>query len=64
MDVNEYRRRNPRCRTCQHARDVSGMYCYNHFLCVAKNRLFNGKLAEAKLRGIFCGLYTPKEEKG
>lgn len=62
MDVNEYRRRTPRCRTCQHARDVSGMYCYDHFLCTAKNQLFNGKLAKAGVRGILCGLYKAKED--
>lgn len=59
MDVNEYRRRNPRCRTCQHAKEG----CYEWW-CAAKRIYHRGQwLQRTKLKGILCGMYIPKEEK-
>lgn len=64
MDVNEYRRRNPRCRTCQHARVVKGsLSYYDGWTCDVKNTFHHGRLEETKWDGILCGMYLPKEER-
>lgn len=63
MDVNEYRRRTPRCRTCQHAKEewLNG-YGDLAWRCEAKNVRHRGNLASTKLYGCLCGLYKAKED--
>jgi SH3-like domain-containing protein len=56
MTPNDYRKRNPRCRTCQHAK--AG--CYEWF-CKAKAQRHEGWLNKTRLRGMLCPLYIPKE---
>ena len=58
MDVNEYRRRNPRCRTCKHTAEA-----YYEWQCTAKNTRHRGHLGDTNLKGILCALYQPKEDK-
>lgn len=58
MNVNEYRKRHPRCRTCEHA--LTGSYCW---YCRAKNTRHRGELGNTTFKGILCPLYAPKEEK-
>ena len=56
--VNQYRKNNPRCRTCEFARDKLD---YEHWLCIAKNQLYYGSVDKTFIKGIFCPLYRPKK---
>ena len=58
MNVNDYRKRHPRCRTCEHAQ--LGSY---RWYCRAKNTQHRGDLGTTTFKGILCPLYAPKEEK-
>lgn len=61
MDVNEYRRRTPRCRTCQHVKPDISHYARG-WVCTAKNKFHPGAVDCENLRGILCGLYKAKED--
>lgn len=63
LDAIEYRKRHPRCRTCQHTKDCGLMWDF--WVCLAKNQKHKGKLNETKFKGMFCSAYLAKEgDKG
>ena len=59
MDVAEYRAKHKRCRMCKYAKQ----YTY-HWECLAKNKSFRHRweLGKTTLCGMFCKIYTPRED--
>lgn len=52
VKINAYRKNNNRCRTCRFAQNSKYFW-----FCSAKEKLYHESSTEAKLCGIFCGLY-------
>lgn len=55
MDVNKYREKHKRCKTCEYAIQDGATW-----RCRAKGKGYYGHLWESGLRGCFCKLYKAR----
>ena len=56
--INRYRKKHRRCRTCLHAKNVSGQWAW---ICEAKQKWHNIEyVQEAGIKGCFCRLYESR----
>ena len=55
-DVNKYRKKYHRCKTCIHASNSPGRY---RWYCKAKQSQHTGDLYDTKIAGALCKIYAP-----